>query len=345
MKVVIASAHVPFIVGGGTRIVDDLDRALSAAGHTTEIVSLPVWETWDQLPAQLLAFRLIDIHASADRLIAIRTPSHLLRHPSKVVWFLHHHRGAYDLWGTEYQDIPDTTEGRLVRSLVMKSDDLAFAEAQAIFANSPTTRERLRKFNGIDAPVLYPPLSSADDYYCNANEGYVFLPSRINTIKRQSLAVQAMSHVRSGTRLIIAGPPDTPQALENLERLIEEHNLKDRVTLLSRWISEQEKRDLFANCLGCLFIPYDEDSYGYVGLEACHSRKPLVTCTDSGGVTSLVVDEKTGFIVEPSPHEIGEAIDRLAADPRQSREMGQNAHQQLAILGISWHRVVEALTN
>ena len=39
------------------------------------------------------------------------------------------------------------------------------------------------------------------------------------------------------------------------------------------WISEQEKADLMANCYAALYIPYDEDSYGYVTLEAFHSAK------------------------------------------------------------------------
>ena len=111
MRVVVASTHVPFIRGGATKIVEDTTAALKAAGHEVDVVSLPVWEHWEQLPGQLLAMRLFDLTESSDRLIAIRTPSHLLRHPSKVVWFLHHHRGAYDLWGTEFQDIPASPEG------------------------------------------------------------------------------------------------------------------------------------------------------------------------------------------------------------------------------------------
>ena len=41
-------------------------------------------------------------------------------------------------------------------------------------------------------------------------------------------------------------------------------------------------------CLAVAYIPYDEDSYGYVTLEACLAKKAVITCTDSGGIDALV---------------------------------------------------------
>ena len=56
--------------------------------------------------------------------------------------------------------------------------------------------------------------------------------SPVDTLaKRQELAVEAMAHVRSGTRLVIAGPPDSAESLVALERAIEQHGVRDRVTL------------------------------------------------------------------------------------------------------------------
>ena len=46
---------------------------------------------------QMLALRLVNVSHEAELLICLRTPSYLLQHPNKVVWFLHHHRPAYDL--------------------------------------------------------------------------------------------------------------------------------------------------------------------------------------------------------------------------------------------------------
>lgn len=344
MKIIVASAHVPFIRGGGTQIVEDVRDALREAGHTVDVVSLPVWESPTEIPAQLLAMRLFDIASSGDRLIAIRTPSHLLRHPAKIVWFLHHHRAAYDLWDTPFGDIPNDDAGRRVRDMIRRSDDLALGEATRIFTNSNTTKERLKTFNALDAEVLFPPLANPDHYYHAPAGDYLFFPSRITPAKRQVLAVQAMAHVRSRTRLVLAGPSDTPEELIRLQEAISDAGVGDRVTLLPHWIPGREKCDLFANSLGCLFPPFDEDSYGYVALEAYHSGKPVVTCTDSGGVLALVRHGDTGLVVEPTPASLGAAIDRLAKSPRKAARMGHAGRGQIRSLGISWERVVEALT-
>ena len=67
---------------------------------------------------------------------------------------------------------------------------------------------------------------------------------------------------------------------------------------------------LLARCLGVVFTPYDED-YGYVTLESFLASKPVITCTDSGGPVELVEDGVSGWVTEPDPRSVAEAIDRL----------------------------------
>src|SRR5882762_8200784 len=110
MKIIIATSVAPFVEGGATFIVDWLGHQLRARGHAVEILPFPISESYPELLDQLLALRLIDLSQHGDRLISIRTPAHLLKHPNKVVWFIHHYRSAYDLWGTRYQNIPETPE-------------------------------------------------------------------------------------------------------------------------------------------------------------------------------------------------------------------------------------------
>src|SRR4051812_8325504 len=131
MKVLIASTVVPFVEGGGTFIVDWLDKMLRSHGHEVDVLRIPFWSNYREMPGQMLALRLLDVADKGDRLIAIRPPAYLMRHPKKVLWFIHHHRGAYDLWGTIYQDLPNSPEGRAYREAIIKSDQLAFSEARS----------------------------------------------------------------------------------------------------------------------------------------------------------------------------------------------------------------------
>ena len=58
--------------------------------------------------------------------------------------------------------------------------------------------------------------------------------------------------------------------------------------------------------LGC----YDED-YRYVTLETMLAAKPVITCNNSGEAVEFVIDQETGFVVNPEPEAIAQAIDDL----------------------------------
>jgi len=343
VRVLVASTFVPFVEGGARTIVRDLVDALRARDHEVDTILAPASSRWDRILEETLATRLLDVAGAAEVLIAIRPPSYALRHPDKRVWFIHHHRNAYDLWGTQWQDFPNDAAGLAVRDAVRRADDLYLREARHVFANSRTVAERLRRFNGIEAGVLYPPLGRTEHLHWEAPEDYVVYPSRITSHKRQALVVEAAAHLASDARVVIAGAPDHPGALEQLEALIRERGLERRVTLIGRYISEEEKAELIARSLGVLYVPYDEDSYGYVSLEASHSRKAIVTATDCGGALELVRDGDNGIVTAPDPPSLAAAIDRLRADPAWATALGARARERLDELGIGWDRVIDGL--
>lgn len=99
MKIALVSSFVPFIFGGARNIVEWLEEHLRAAGHTVERIYLPQVDAPDVLFPQMAAYRWIDL-SSADRVICFRPPAHMIRHPHKILWFIHHIRLFYDLWDT-----------------------------------------------------------------------------------------------------------------------------------------------------------------------------------------------------------------------------------------------------
>jgi len=345
MKIIIATSVAPFVEGGATFIVDWLGHRLVSRGHEVEVLQFPVSQTYPELLDQLLAFRLIDLSQHGDRLIAIRTPAHLLKHPNKVVWFIHHYRSAYDLWGTRYQNIPETPEGSAYRDAIIAADTIGLKEATKLFSNSAVVRDRLSKFNGVNAEVLYPPLLSPDQFH-NAGYGdYLLYFARITHHKRQWLAIEALSATRTPVKLVIAGCPDPGEEpyVGDLFRLVEKHGLRSRVTILSRWIPEGEKIELLAGALGVVYFPFDEDSYGYASLEAHAARKAVLTTTDSGGTNELIVNGSNGFVTPGDPELIARAMDDLYRDRDMARAMGEAGVQRIAELGINWENVMTRL--
>ena len=310
-----------------------------------ETLLIPFSPDYRKMLDQMLALRLLDVSEHGDRLIAVRPPSYLLRHPRKVLWFIHHHRTVYDLWGTKYQDIPPTPEGHTYRDAIIHADNIALREAEKIFSNSKVVACRLKRFNQVDARVLYPPIWAPERFRSGGSGDYMLYLSRITDHKRQLLAVEAVRHTRTPVKLVIAGAPD-PEAepyLKQIRLRVQECSLDERVTIIPRWVSDHEKIDLFAGCLAAIYMPFDEDSYGYPSLEAHHSGKAVITSTDSGGTNELIVDGENGLIPEPDPEAIARAMDQLYDDRDLARRMGAAGKERISQLGISWDTALDSL--
>lgn len=345
MRIILATSLTPWVEGGSTQIVEWLQRKLIAAGHEVEFFEFPISEACPDLLDQALALRLLDMTAHGDRLIAIRTPSHLLRHPNKVAWFIHHFRSAYDLWGTPYQTIPETPEGEAYRRAIISADNVGLGECKRVFCNSAVVRDRLLRYNRVCADVVYPPLFDPEQFRCEEYGDYLLYFARLTHHKRQWLAIEALRHTRTPVRLIIAGAPDpgVEPYWFDLRRLVEKYKLQERVSIVARWVSDEEKVDLFANCAALAYFPLDEDSYGYPSLEAHAARKLVLTTLDAGGTNELVIHGENGFITPPDPELIAEEIDRIYNDRAMARRMGEAGWKRIEELGINWDNVLAAL--
>jgi glycosyltransferase involved in cell wall biosynthesis len=304
------------------------------------MMRLPAWVA----PPQTVLENVLAAHftriSGFDRLIGLKFPSYYVPHEDKVLWVLHQHRPAYELWRSEFQqELPDTVEGRYLRRVIIDADNRLLREARRVYSISQVVARRMSRFNGVEPTVLYPPLGDERAYYRGETGSYLFFPSRVAPIKRQHLAVAAMQYVSSDVRLVIAGPGDT----DRLSKLAADYHVTRRVELLSGWIPERRKLQLLADCLGVVFTPHDED-YGYVTLESFLASKPVITCTDSGGPVELVEDGVSGCVVDPDPRSVAEAIDRLAADRNRAARMGTAGLERARALEINWDHVVGELT-
>lgn len=346
MRIVIVTTQVPFITGGAEYLARGLKEALERAGHEVELVAIPFkWYPPERIPEHILACRMLDLTESCgekiDLLIGLKFPAYYIKHPNKILWILHQHRPAYDLWGTDYQDIPLSPAGLRVREIIIQSDNQFIREAKKVYTISKNVSSRLKRFNNIDSQPLYHPPPYHGVYYCDRYGDYLFFPSRIGSLKRQILAVEAMAYVRTGARLVIGGRADSKYALEQLLQRIKSLGLEERVQVVLN-MSEEEKREYYANCRAVLFVPYDED-YGYVTLEAMYARKPVITCTDSGGPTEFIKDGINGFVVDPDPKAIAGAIDSLFSSEELPTSLGTQAYHDVMALDLSWDRVTQEL--
>lgn len=343
MKIGLVSSCVPLVRGGYRNIVDWLDVRLREFGHQSEVVYIPSTDTPDSILRQMAAFRLFHLERDFDRIITFRPPAHVVCHPVKIVWFIHHIRMYYDLWNTPYCPVPDTAAWRALRDDVVRADTRALREATRVFANSLVVQARLRAYNGVESEVLYPPVLRPETFVGRDYGDEIIYVSRMEHHKRQHLLLQAMRHTRSGARLRLSGASTSEPYVRALRETIERHELGDKVILEDRWISDAEKIERLGSALAAVYAAYDEDSYGYPTLEAAHARRATVTMSDAGGVLEFVIDGVNGRVVAPEPEAIARAFDELHAQRGIARDLGEAAHERLAQLGIAWDVVIAKL--
>lgn len=344
MRVIIVSSSVPHVDGGSRLIVQWTAEAMRAEGHEVEDYLVPFPSGPRPTLSALVGMRALPFAGSADRLVAIRWPAHVIRHENKATWFIHHYRQLFDLWDSPYRGDQPTAEGIAYRESLRRIDNLALRESADVFANSLIVRDRLREFNGLDVDPLFPPLGGDLSRFRNEGYGdYVFYPSRVTPIKRQLLAIEAMRFVTSPVRLVLAGRSDTPQYERLILDTIAQHGLADKVDLRLGWMPEDVKANLLARCLAVAYLPLDEDSYGYPSLEASHCSKAIVTLTDAGGVHEFVRDGQEGLVAEPEPRALAQAFDRLFEDRASAETWGAGSAGRRHELDIAWPHVVRRL--
>lgn len=347
MKIAITTTQIPFLKGGAEYHAENLKKALQLFGHEAEIVTMPFIDSpLYRIEDHIIASRMMDIEWSwgghIDLCIGLKFPAFYMPHPNKVIWVLHQHRAAYELFNSEYGNIFNDYEGNEIRKKIKNADDEYLKEAKRLYSNSKNVAQRLIKNNKLISNVLYHPCPDMEKFFCEKYGDYILMPSRINITKRQNLALKAMLYVKTKFKLVIVGSADNMEARSKFINEICEMNLENKVEYLD-YVSQEKKIELYANARAVVFIPVDED-YGYITLEAMAASKPVITAKDSGGPLEFVIDGETGIVVDPSAQSIAGAFDLFFNDSNSAERMGQAGKRRLDNMHISWENVVKELT-
>jgi glycosyltransferase involved in cell wall biosynthesis len=344
MRRIAVVTSTPFFVEGGHLVMARaLVQALRESGHEAELVLTPQNRFGRQGAAYLAAW-LTDVGAAhnnrpIDQVISLRYPSFAVRHPNHVVWLNHTMREYYDQW--EAFSRPLSWKGHIkegARRRVLHAADrwLLTRNVRKVFTISRTVTARLQRWGGIASEPLHPPPPQRA-YRCEQYGDYIFAVSRLAPLKRLSLLIEALaSSEAAGIRCVIAGEGEEHAVLE---QAITSRGLTGRVKLIGR-IDERELLDHLARCRAVCFPPFDED-YGFVTVEAFASRKPVITCTDSGGPAELVVNNINGKVCAPDPRALAVAIRELMDSPSSAERLGAKAFEDVS--AMTWPNAVEHL--
>lgn len=339
MNVLILHSQVPFVRGGAEILVDGLCQALSDRGHHVDVVALPLsWNPPQRLLTSALNWRLLDLDAfndrRVDRVICTKFPTWAVDHPNKSLWLVHQHRQAYDLFGSPMSEFGGDAESRALRDRVVDIDRAGIGECSPRFAISRNVAGRLRRYCGLDAEPLYPPVPRVG-LRAERFDPFVLSVARLDASKRVDLLITAFAASQTRLNLVIVG--DGPDE-ESLRRLATRLGVEARVEFLGR-VSDDRLRELYNTCRAVYYAPIDED-YGYTTVEALRAAKPVLTTRDAGGVLEFVDDGAAGYVTAPDATSIAESILRVE-DEDVARRLGAAGPERVA--GLTWDAVVEAL--
>ena len=342
-RIAVVSSHPPFSEGGHLAIARALVHALHEAGHQAEIVFTPQ-NRFGRQGAAYLANWLTDVGESdghpIDQAISLRFPAYAVRHPRHVCWLSHTMREYYDLWPALLARVSwrNRIKEGVRRRLVHAADRrfLGPRHLKRFFTISQTVTDRIRRVIGVPSEALYPP-PPPRPYRCEVYGDFVFGVSRLTPHKRFDLLIRALADPAGrGVKAVIAGEGDD---LPRLRALARDLGVADRVTFAGR-IDEASLLDLYARCRAVCFTPLQED-YGFVTAEAFASRKPVVSCVDSGGPAELIAHGVSGLLCEPTPSAVAAGLRTLTDDVSAAERMGEAGAARAA--GLTWPATVERL--
>ncbi len=317
--------------GGAERFYEGLVGALNECGADAELIQLVSDESCFE-GIQEAYLRFYDLHLpDYFGVISTKAPAYMIRHPNHVCYLQHTMRVFYDMFEREFPN-PDRLL-REQRELILTLDTGALRppRTREIFVIGKEVQKRLADFNGLPSRVLHQ-ASTMRGFHCNAFE-YVFMPGRLHRWKRVDLIIEAMRRVKSPVKLLISGTGEDEKAFRAMAQG------DGRISFLGR-VSDRQLIDLYAGALVVPFLPIRED-FGLVTLEAFLSRKPVITCVDSGEPANMVTDGKTGFVCSASPEEIAARLDLLCQNHDLAKRMGDEGFQ--SVRDIHWKNVAEAL--
>lgn len=343
MKVLVVNNMAPFVSGGAEAMATHLKTNLEIAGHEAEILRLPFqWEPATRIPSQMLMARSLMLQ-NVDHVIALKFPAYLIPHPSKTLWLVHQYRQAYDLFDAGQTNLPEGPAGADIRRVIKNADDECFRGARRIFSISDVTQKRLAKYNGFPSTVLRAPINDPEIFIGGQPQGYVFAGGRVNAAKRQHLLIEAMATASKSVRLVVAGPPDSPADAARLHETAERLGVLDRVQLDLRFLDRAEYAAYINGAAAVASLPFDEESFSYVAMEAATAEKALISTTDSGGVLGLAQHGRTGWVASPDAKSLAEALSMVFANPKRTRDFGAAAKACWVSYNVTWPATVEAL--
>ncbi len=301
-----------------------------------------------------------------DLVVSTQPPTYLAKHPRVLGLFFHQARVFYDA-AELFVDAGyvDAEVHSAAADAVKKIDAGPATAVRHWLAGSDVVGSRLQEYWNIDpskiSPYRHPPICEIPvDVPPLPTEGAkVVCVSRLEFPKRTELVVAAVHElaasgldgahgvlVGGGSRLVSHEALDQQLAsgFGNLKAPAEDlwlnrgptepdfkelHGKPSGLITFTGSVTDAE-RDQHYGSASVVVAPAWNEDYGLTALEAFAFGRPLVVCSDGGGLAEIVTHEVNGLIADPTPSAIADAVKRILDDPALAARLIEGGRASLA---------------
>lgn len=222
----------------------------------------------------------------------------------------------------------------LIKKIILKLN-LIFCDG--VICGNQKAKDIFKKYT--DKPVAAIPLSGVDtDFYVKESGPtpkdkliYTFAGALgyrkgvHNVIEALKIVLESISNAH----LNIVG---TGEYEENLKLKVKNLNLEENITFIP-WANAEELKNIFSQSDIFVYPSLShegwEEQFGYSMAEASLMNLPVIT-TKTGSIEEVVVDGKTGILINPdNKEELTGAMIKLAQDNKLRIEMGENGRKYI----------------
>jgi glycogen(starch) synthase len=223
-----------------------------------------------------------------------------------------------------------------IEHLGLISADMVIVSSRSMRAEMIRREVTIQKLkvvkNGVDLAIFQPAKDWPED------GGYILIVGRLVEQKGVEYLLRAFSYVRQkfDVRLKIVGDGEYK---EWLERLSVNLALGANVEFLP-WVHHEKLAELYQRAL-LVVIPSVFEPFGMVSLEAMACKRAVVA-SQLGGLSDIVEDGKTGFLVQPKDHlGLAQWIMTLLANSELRNRMGEAGYKRVSTEGYTWPSIAE----
>ena len=218
---------------------------------------------------------------------------------------------------------------------------LLYYFSNTIICNSEATKKNIVKrekrnlnktivvHNGIQFSEISNHLKKAD-FGFSENDIIITLVGRISRLKGHNWLLQTFNEYfknNNSIKLLFVGSPVPNQEhyLHIIEDYVNSNNLSKSVKIIPFTLNLE---GIWSITDIAVMPSTEKESFGLVAAEAMMAKKPVVAA-NHGGLMEIIVDNETGYLVEPNNKEaFKEALEKLIMNPDLRTNFGENGFQR-----------------